>query len=273
VPDQLTIHKGKILLQTEEGKQLERPEAQLLDMLRKEFVPPWSAEALPDGVKFFDWRPPFLVVVHQTPPHVRQLRWIAADSPAPFGDRVKYRKVRLSIPYAVAFAVYSLQGDKLFLTHANELYFKNEPLRSRADRVCYPALLNLSRIKTSAREKAWVCTQYLRPQPHEDWTVQLQHLLEHTWNGGFNLSSENHEGASWFGLSTGVHPDLNTVEKWEKASAAKDAFALSVPWRPVPQNVGEIIDAIFAECKPATRTKPPDLASRFMNWAQKNGGK
>src|SRR5262245_35854487 len=115
--DQLTIHKGKVLLRTEEGKQIERPEARLLDMLKREFVPPWGDEALPDGVKFYDWRPPLLVVVHQTPPHVRQLRWIAANSPVPFGEGVVYRKVRLSLPYAVTFAVFAQHGEALFLTH------------------------------------------------------------------------------------------------------------------------------------------------------------
>lgn len=270
--DQMTLHKGKVQLQTEEGQKLERPESLLLDMLRGEFVPPLTNVALPDGVKFYDWRPPFLVVVHQTPPHVRQLRWIAADSPVPFGNGVVYRKVRLSIPYAITFAIYNLQGERLFLTHANELYFRNEPLRSRDDKLGYPALLNLSRIKVGKREKAWICTQYLRWPTTADWTYQLQLLLEHTWNGGFNLSSENHEGASWFGLSHGIHAELHPVERWEKASTANDAFALSVPWKPVPLSVGEIVDCMIQECQQQPRRKavaPPDLVSRFLNYAQK----
>lgn len=271
MPDQLTIHHGKVQLRTEEGQQLDRPEALLLDMLKGEFVPPWADVALPDGVKFYDWRPPFLVVVHQTPPHVRQLRWIAADSPVPFGDGVVYRKVRLSIPYAVTFAVYTLHADRLSLTHANELYFRNEPLYSRADRVGYPALLNLSRIKVGKREKSWICTQYLHHTPEMAWTEQLQMLLEHTWNGGFNLSSENHEGASWYGMSRGVHAELHPVEKWEAASAADDAFALTVPWKPVPQTVGEVVEAIFNEVHPAAKKKAAtDLCGRFLNYAQKH---
>ena len=53
----------------------------------------------------------------------------------------------------------------------------------------YPALLNISRIPTPLRERSWICTQYLERTGEDDWTGQLQHLLEHTWNGGFNLSS------------------------------------------------------------------------------------
>jgi hypothetical protein len=268
VPDQLTVHQGQVVLRTEEGRELKRSEAQLVDMLRAELVPPLSACALPDGVKFFDWRPPLLVVVHQAPPHVRQLRWIAADSPAQFGDGVVYRKVRLSLPYSITFAVYQQQGEGLVLTHNNELYFRNEPLRSRDDRLGYPALLNLSRVVTPLREKAWVCTQYLDYDDAAGWVEQLQALLEHVWSGGFNLSSEHHEGASWFGLSKDIHPDLQSVEAWEDASLVNDAFALGVTWRPVPLSVAEVMDCIFEEGHSGPGNRP-DLPGRFLNFAQK----
>jgi hypothetical protein len=277
--DQLTIHKGKVVVTTEEGQRLERTEAQLLEMLRGEFLPPLHGSALPDGVKFCDWRPPNLLVVHQLPPHVRQFRWIANDSPSPYGPGTTYRKVRLSIPYAITFALYTQQGSGLFLSGTNELYFRNEPLRCRTDRLGYPALLNVSRIATPLRERAWICTQYLDYPPEADWTGQLQALLEHVWNGGFNLSSENHEGASWFGASQGIHPDLHPVEKWERASAANDAFALGVPWKPVPMTVEEIMEALFLEHeqaravsagKAAGARKTPTLVSRFLNFALKS---
>jgi hypothetical protein len=273
--DQLTIEKGKVVITTEEGQRVERPEGQLLEMLRGEFVPPLRDAALPDGVKFYDWRPPYLVVVHQQPPHVRQFRWIANDSPVPFGPGTKYRKVRLSIPYAVTFAVYAQQNDNLFLIGNNELYFRNEPLRGRNDRLGYAALLNVSRIPTGKRDRAWICTQYLRWPPDADWTVQLQALLDHTWNGGFNRSSEAHEGASWYGASQGVHPDLHPVERWEKASAANDAFALGVPWKPAPLTVAQIIDSLFEEHQQAAAgrpvklprgKKPAGLVGRFLNF-------
>jgi hypothetical protein len=278
--DQLSIQNGKVLLTTEEGQRHERPEGQLLDMLREEFVPPLGNTALPDGVKFTEWRPPHLVLVHQQPPHVRQVRWIANDSPVRYGPGTVYRKVRLSIPYAVTFALYTQAGPGLFLSHANELYFRNEPLRSRQDKLGYAALLNVSRIPTGKRDRAWICTQYLDWAPSSDWAGQLQGLLEHVWNGGFNLSSEDHEGASWYGASKGAHRDLHPVERWEKASAADDAFGLSVPWKPAPLTVAQIIECLLEEnqavqmpvpgTKPLTRRKKtPSLASRFLNYVQK----
>src|SRR5690242_16981638 len=68
--DQLTVQHGTVVLTTEEGQRLERPEDDLLRMLRGEFVPPLRGCALPDGVKFVEWRPPLFLVVHQLPPHV-----------------------------------------------------------------------------------------------------------------------------------------------------------------------------------------------------------
>jgi hypothetical protein len=276
VADVLTIDSGKVVLTTEEGQRFERPEERLLAMLRAELVPPLNGTALPDGVKFCEWRAPFLIVVHQLPPHVRQLRWIANDSPAPYGESATYRKVRLSVPYSITFAVYQQHGEELFLGASNELYFRNEPLRSRGDRLGYPALLNVSKIVMPLRERAWICTQYLDCPEGADWAGQLQALLEHTWNGGFNLSSEDHEGASWYGESQGIHPDLHPVERWEEATAADEAFALGVPWKEVPLNVEEVVEALFLENQATLSAQAgggprqqPGLASRFLNFAQK----
>jgi hypothetical protein len=279
--DTLTLQNGKAILTTEEGRHIERDEAQLVDMIRQELVPPLNGVAMPDGIKFLEWRAPFLLVVHQLPPHVRQFRWIANDSREKFGPGTKYRKVRLSIPYAITFALYYERGSALALGGANELYFRNEPLRSRQDRLGYAALLNISRIRTPRRERAWICTQYLRHSKGGDWTVQLAALLDHTFNGGFNLSSEHHEGASWYGESSGVHADLHPVEKWEAATAANEAFALGVPWKPAALSVGQLMDCMLEEAQAglhagglahllgAAAKKPMSVVGRFLSYAAK----
>ncbi len=276
--DHLTLQNGKAVLTTEEGASIERPESDFMSMMQGEFLPPLQGMAMPDGLKFMEWRAPFLIVVHQIPPHRRLLRWIAPDSPAEYGPGTVYRPVRLSVPYSITFATYFQRGDALCLGNYNELYFRNQPLRSMNDKLCYPALLNISRIKTPTRERSWICTQHLKRSPKMDWTEQLESLLDHTWNGGFNLSSENHEGASYYGLSKGIHPDIHPVEKWGKASEKDEAFALSVPWKPAKHTVGELIECLFAEQAreaPAFRrvskaAKPSNLVARFMNYAKKN---
>ena len=279
--DQMLIKDGKILLTTEEGKSVEKPESQLEDMLRGELLPPLNGTAFPDGIKFYDWKPPYFLVVHQLPPHVRQFRWIANDSPARFGPETKYRKVRLSIPYTITFSVFMHQRNKMFICDQNELYFRNEPLRTKKDKLCYPALLNISRIPQhgNKRDMAWICTQYLGNRGAGTWIDQLQTLLEHVWNGGFNLSSEDHEGASWYGASEGIHKELHPVEKWEKATASNDAFALTVPWKPAPLTVEELMETIMKNHQANTQNalvnpdgtvaKPLGLVNRFMNFTLK----
>ncbi len=276
--DTLIIANGKVSLKTEEGQTIERPEADLCAMFLRESRAPIDGLALPDGVKFLRWSEPYLLVVHQHPPFCRSLRWIANDSPVDFGPGTKYRKVRLSMPYAITFALYYQRGEQLFLTSYNELYFRNEPLRSKSDLLCYPALLNVSIIKTPKRLRSWICTQHLHNTPSMDWTAQLGNLVTHTWDGAFNRSSERHEGLSSWGFSQGIHPDLHPVERWEQASKQDDAFALSLPWKPA-LTVGELMDCLLEEIDRQSysihsvvprRSSPTSIVQRYLNFVQQN---
>ncbi len=277
--DKLSIEKAKIVLETDEGRKMKMPEERLVEMFRSEMELPINGVAIPDGVKFVQWQKPFLCVVHQLPPLVRKVRWIAADSPVPFGDGAKFKSRRLSMPYAVTFAIYCARGDHFQLVGNNELYFRNEPLRSKADQLGFPALLNVSRIVSEERERSWICTQYLGDVSKVDWGGQLAHLLNHTWNGSFNLSSEHHEGASWYGESQDVHADLHPIERWEKASKKNDAFALGIAWKPAPLNVGQIMEALLQESGECVEGLPghlqqarprstPDIPTRLLNFVQ-----
>ncbi|MHC4942563.1 MAG: hypothetical protein ACYTG7_06025 [Planctomycetota bacterium] len=275
--DQLKILNSKVVLTTKEGGKFECTESDLLEMIKKEILPPLNGSALPDGIKFVEWRDPYLILVHQLPPHVRRLRWIAEDSPEEYGPGTKYRSVRLSIPYAVTFAMFAAIGEGLYLADSNELYFRNEPLRSKDDTLGYPALLNISRIDKGERSRAWICTQYLKREPGQVWACQLDALLEHTWCGAFNRSSEHHEGSSWYTESKGIHDDIHPVERWEKATNSNEAFALNVPWKAVPDSVGDVIDRLFSEQKTAhpllpwrRKKKVPGLVSRLLNFLQKS---
>ena len=138
--DRITIENGTIILETEEGQRFEHPERVLSEMLRLENTPPLGKCLLPDGVKFTQWRDPFFLVVHQYPAHVRRLLWIRKDSPVKYGPGTLYRPVRLSLPYTIIFAIFYRRGRTLFLTNSNELYFSNQPLTSKTDKLCYPAL-------------------------------------------------------------------------------------------------------------------------------------
>lgn len=278
MPDRLSIEEGKVTLTTEEGCLLERPEAVLGEMFRRDFVPPINGAALPDGVKFVYWRAPLLLLIHQLPPHVRLLRWITDDSPADYGPGTQYRNVRLSIPYAITTAMYFHHGNRLCLADSNELYFRNEPLRSEEDRLGFPALLNISCIPAPRRMRSWICTQHLRRPPSAGWCHQLQLLIDHTWNGAFNRSSERHEGKSMWGYSEGIHADLHPVSRWEAATERNEAWALGVNWKPVPMCLRELVDEMFREqsaaahfCRSARPEPAESLIARFLNFAQQGG--
>ncbi len=275
MPDRLSIEEGKVTVTTEEGCRLERPETTLREMFRRDLVPPINGAALPDGVKFVYWRAPLLLVVHQLPPHVRLLRWITDDSPSDYGPGTQYRNVRLSIPYAITMAMYFYHGNRLCLADSNELYFRNEPLRSEEDKLGFPALLNISCIPAPRRMRSWICTQHLRRPGSADWCRQLQLLIDHTWNGAFNRSSERHEGQSMWGYSQGVHADLHPVSRWEAATESNEAWALGVNWKPAPMCVRELAEEMFREqnaaalfCRSEGPAPTESLIARFLNFAQ-----
>lgn len=270
--DTLTLEQGQVTLTTEEGAKLQQSEAELEEMFRARFIPPLQGEALPDGVKFIEWREPRLVVVHQTPPCFRRLKWIAADSPVDYGPGTVYRHIELSLPYAATFAVFELIGDRLQLSRTNELYFTNQPLRSRGDRLGFPALLNVSKVERGTRTATWICTAQLKLKPGLSWPQQLDALVCHTFSGAFNLSSERHEGASWYGMSKSI-PGLAPVEEWSRRSHADQAFGLTVPWLPAPLTVGELIDVLLAPTATAPGVAPPpelfQVIPRFLNFIQR----
>ncbi len=265
--DQMTIRNGMVTVMTQEGVTIERPESDLIKMIREDEAAPLNGAALPDGLKFSPiCKRAHMMIVHQLPPQVRMLRWLARDSPRPYGPKATYRKIRISIPYSIVFAMFRCAEGRFQQIGFNELYFSNRPLASKKDTVGFPALLNVSCIRKPSRARAWICTQHLDLHPDVNWVVHLNAILRHVWDGGFNLSSEHHEGASWYGESEGVHPDLHPVERWQEATAKDDAFALSVDWKPSPLNVGEIIDHMFEDVLAKCEDEPQSLAGRFINY-------
>lgn len=270
--DTLMLQGGQITLTTEEGATHEYSEAELEDLFRSRLVPPLAGQALPDGVKFVEWREPRLVVVHQSPPCLRRLSWIAADSPVPYGPGTVYRHIEVSLPYAITLAAFDACGNRLQLSGANELYFTNRPLRSRSDKLGYPALLNISKVQRGSRTATWICTQHLGLRPGMTWPDQLDALVRHTFDGSYNLSSEHHEGASFYGESRSID-GLHPIEEWSRRSKENAMFGLGVSWLPAPFTVGEVIDELLKAVRPPMPGLPPPstefhLIPRLLNFIQ-----
>jgi hypothetical protein len=210
---------------------------------------------LPDGVKTVISQGAITIMVWESPPRLHQFDWIANDSPAGYGQGTTYRKVRLALPYVIMVAVFARNEAGLpQLLSKNECFFRNAPLKRLDDELLYPALLNCSKFTPQeGRPLSWICTQHLRPTP----TMQsadpaerfrggldtLRHCLLET---AFNLSSDHHEGASWFSLSRGIDPRLSSVEAWQEASAQNPLFVLEIPWLQTNHTVRQLVDRIFA---------------------------
>jgi hypothetical protein len=213
---------------------------------------------LPDGVKAVLTEAAITLWVYECPPCLQRFRWIAPDSPVPFGPGTKYRAVRLALPYLIMLVVFAADArGNLQLTGANECFFRVEPLTTLEDPLLYPALLNCSRFEPpDGRPLSWICTQHLKPTPamrDPDLSKRLtggfealRHCLLET---GFNLSSEHHECSSWFteSQSRKVDPRINTVEAWEAASAQNSLFVLEVPWIPTNHTVRQAAERIFKQ--------------------------
>jgi hypothetical protein len=238
------------------------PEGQTASMPLGEFLSkltPRRLEALglilPDGVKTVRSEGPVSIVVHETVPRVYNLKWIAKDSPVPYGPGTKYRNVRIALPYLVTLLVFR-QGpgaQGLLLSEFNECFFRTAPLDSCDDTLLYPALLNCSKFTPpEGKPLSWICTQHLNyaalhkePSPARRLRASFRALMHVLLETGFNYSSENHEGASWFGESTHVDPRVATIDAWQEATTKDPLFVLEVPWLQTTYSLTQTIERIF----------------------------
>jgi hypothetical protein len=223
---------------------------------------------LPDGVKTVISEGALTLIVSEYPPRLHQFDWIANDSPAGYGRGTTYRKVRLALPYVIIVAVFGRNEAGLpQLLPKNECFFRNAPLKRLDDELFYPALLNCSKFTPQVGQPlSWICTQHLQATPSmrsadpadrfRGGLDALRHCLLET---AFNLSSDHHEGASWFSLSRGIDPRLNSVEAWQAASAESPLFVLEIPWLRTNHTVRQLMDRIFANLQ-AHRTRITNAA-------------
>jgi hypothetical protein len=231
---------------------------------------------LPDGVKAVMSRGPITLWFWEKAPSVQNLKWIAADSPGHYGTRdgtrATYRKVRIALPYLIIIAAFSMGPDGMPNgLGQNECFFRNEPLKSINDELCFPALLNCSKWSDEAESHAlsWICTQHLKPNPlmHSEnpgdrfigGFEAVRYCLLET---GFNRSSENHEGNSWFKYSAvdqKIDPRIATVERWEAETKKDPLFAVEVPWIKSHRSVKDMAERCFR------RFRAPDQSVKTSN--------
>jgi hypothetical protein len=250
--DRITIEGREVTATSPEGKTASMPLQEFAAQMAPRRMDTGGV-ILPSGVVGMRSEGPITVWVHQTPPSVYRFKWIARDSPAPFGSEAKYRTVRLALPYLLVFVVFTGEPGALTLSKNNECFFRNDSLESEDDELFYPALLNCSKIALpDGGHRCWICTQHLaRSQFEREKNTgkrlrgAFKELMRCLLETGFNLSSEVHEGTSFFTESKSCDPRIATVEEWEQATSQDPLFVLEVPWLRTGLNVRQMIDRII----------------------------
>ena len=204
---------------------------------------------LPDGVKYLDSKGHTTIWVHETPPRVYGFKWIAEDSPARFGPEAVYREVRIALPYVIVLAAF--EGE--MLSPQNECFFRTAPLEDEGDELFYPALLNCSKFTPpEGRPLSWICTAKVGPEAYprcrnsnQRMRAGFRALMRCLLETGFNYSSEDHEGSSWFTESTRCDPRVSSVARWEEETKKEKLFVLDVPWLKTGLSLRQVIDRMY----------------------------
>lgn len=188
------------------------------------------------------------ICILELEPALRRMSTLAPDSPLPYGPEATYQPRKLATPYVVMKVTFLHER----IQSRVELFYRNAPLRSRDDKLYWSNLMNVSPHAYDCY--AWVCTQYLRAERTPPGiAVGLDTLLHHLWGGGFNLSSEHHEGNSCWSkaVKEKVDPRVIDMDRWERESIANPRFVLDVNWKPVGVTVRQLIEKELNKAKSA----------------------
>jgi hypothetical protein len=229
---------------------------------------------LPAGVKAIMSRSNITLWFWEQPPRIHKFRWITADSPCPYGSGTQYRDVRIGLPYLVIMAAFKRENGMPSLVKSDECFFRNEPLKTLEDELCFPGLLNCSKFKQASdgNPLSWICTQHLKSSegmssndPGQRFAAGFEAVRYCLLETAFNLSSEHHEGNSWYNASKKVDKRIETIEAWEKNTVKDPLFALDVPWLKTGFNIKTLAERTFKRLNAAdTNVKTADDVARII---------
>jgi hypothetical protein len=205
-----------------------------------------TEEPLPDGVKWLVRCGNLVIAIVQLTPQAHWIKWLSATSPARYGPKAKYQERRLSMPHLI-FKVPFLGRH---LVPRIEVFYRNDRLRlidGEGGALCWPNLYNVSVHAYGCT--SWFCSQNLpeaqRPLGLEEGLGAVTH---HFFGGGFNASSEHHEGESTFGLCArmNIDPRVTDVARWEAETQRDPNFVREVNWKPTGLTVKSLVERELA---------------------------
>jgi hypothetical protein len=204
-----------------------------------------SCAFLPRDVRlWWEWNDVTGVIV-ELPPHVRTVRWLAADSPADFGPGARYERYRLAFPYVVLLLVFRRGA----LSGWQQLFYRRAPLGADED-LLLPNLLNVA---DAYRQRCWLCLVNLGDLARKSWPEKIAAVVTHTFTAGFNRSAEVNEGHSYWSRSKSVDPRVAGAEAWQEASAANPYFAVDVAWHSSGLTASAELERMMEEVSAAAR--------------------
>lgn len=236
----ITIQEREARITGGDGGEVRADLGRFVDALRRASITGLDEQPLPGHLAWKVDAGHVTVCVLEIEPALRRMEVITADSPAPFGAEARYAPRRLATPYII-LKVPFVRGS---VVPRCELFYRNEPLRSINDPLYWSNLFNVSPHAYSC--KAWLCTQYLSTERTTPGINGAMHgIINHTFGGGWNRSSEAHEGASCFSKAATekIDPRVTNVDQWEQESIKDPRFVLGVKWRPVGLTVKQLIEA------------------------------
>ena len=232
-----------------------------IETIRRHAVHGMVEEPLPSCVR---WRidcGPTTIFIVELEPELRHLRWLSPESRSPYGPGAVYQGYRLATPYVVLKVPFR-SGE---IHRTCELFYRNAPLDGLDNPLSWCNLMNVSPAAYGCT--SWVCTQFLdvellhmakRLGRKLGVLEQLDAFVKHLWGGGFNRSSEEHEGRSCFSKATddAIDERVTDVERWQAASTDDWRFILDIDWLPAHVTVRDLITGQLAAFD-----QPVDLAN------------
>lgn len=201
-----------------------------------------SSEPLPDNIKWCVQCHKLTICIVQLTPEMRWIKWLADDSPHPFGPGATYVERQLATPYVVLKVPF--WGQRI--VPRIEVFYRNHPLESLegdGGALFWPNLYNVS---VNAYDcTAWYCSQHLaEARVCTKLQAGLNAVVHHLFGGGFNASSEAHEGLSTLGLCVkeNVDPRVTDVKRWAEASKQDPRFVFKVNWKPTGLSVMDLVE-------------------------------
>lgn len=277
----VTVEGSAVKTVSPEGAPAEMSVEKLLGALRRSAAAELAGVMMPDGFRTFWHAGPVAVLLFEIPFGLHQVNWRVGG--APFGPECQYEKFIIALPNIELFAPFVLneRGQFRLARKRVEAHVSNTPIREASAKVYPPPLLNCSKYTNPAEAPrkciSWLCTQSLdeaKLAAVKDNGARIRasfrELRRVLLDGGFNLSSDVHEGSSWYTESAKVVKEICDLNQWQRRSRSDPTWILKQQWIDLGHTAADIATrllTIMGATKRAAVTSSDDIARLLFEGA------